>query len=68
MSEQKVPPVYHMTLALGYSPREEEEIIREYFHKFGKDPLPLRVGRLGVYIFTRWTWREIFSIKLGGQK
>lgn len=64
-SDQEIPPVYHMTIALDYSPGEEEKITQEYFQKFGNRPLHLRVGRLGVYIFTRGKWRKFFSIKPG---
>lgn len=64
---QEIAPVFHMTLALGYSPGEEEEIIQEYFSRFGKNPLYLWAGSLGIYIFTEGRWEKYLDFELGGK-
>ncbi len=42
-------PIYHMTIALGNPDKERNKIVDEYFEKFGKIPLRLKAGCLGIY-------------------
>jgi len=58
-------PVFHMTLALGYPEQDRDSIIAEYFHLFGKGPLRLKAGGLGIYVQQGQEWRHSFTLPLG---
>ncbi len=60
-------PIYHMTIALGYSIERQAEIVDEYFHNFGRAPLPLRAHRIAVCAQHGDEWNNCLSIELGGQ-
>lgn len=58
-------PVFHMTLALGYSEQERDNIIEEYFQQFGKGPLKLRAGSLGIFVEQNGQWKLFMSLPIG---
>ncbi|ACL70112.1 hypothetical protein Hore_13620 [Halothermothrix orenii H 168] len=58
-------PIYHMTIAFGQKIEENRRIIEEYFAKFGKTPLVLKAGKIGIYIKKGNDWSEYISFDLG---
>jgi len=54
-------PVYHMTIAFNNAVEEVNKIIHEYIHVFGKDPLKLKAGKIGIYSQFDKEWKEIMS-------
>ncbi len=62
---EEIPPVFHMTLALKYPQQEEGSIIKEYFAEFGREPLRLWAGSLGIYALTRGRWEKFLKVEIG---
>jgi len=54
-----------MTIALGNPDEERNKIIGEYFEKFGKMPLQLKAGSIGIYIQCGSTWSNYLSFSIG---
>ncbi len=56
--------IYHMTIAMGNPIDQTNEIIREYFNQFGREPLDLQAGELAIYIKSSGKWIEYQSFEL----
>jgi hypothetical protein len=56
--------IYHMTIAMGNPSDQTNEIIRQYFNQFGKEPLTLKAGELAIYIKSSGKWSEYKSFEL----
>jgi len=56
--------IYHMTIAMGNTCDKTNDIIQDYFNKFGRDSLKLKAGKLAIYIKRQGKWSEYKSFEL----